>query len=545
MPDFSIIAAVHYNTGGIGCDNGLPWRIPSDLAYFRNVTTSSSLNCVIMGYNTYISLRCCIDTSLPVLKGRMNIVVSKRMFSNASEIGFCYYPEEDMYVVESLESALALLDSPQLQERVHKTFVIGGEHLFYKALAHPSCKELLLTHVLHESETETVFKVKEGLEFNAYFPLCPRLFQRDLQLSSYVTDNLATNDWQKDGEWKIRFAMYRMIKPLDESLLWKCMMQDKRTQIQCLNNQCNELRQRIEYMDQDDEIGYLNLVRRVLQEGKERVDRTNVGTLSIFGPQLTFSLKNNRFPLLTTKLIQFKNVAIELLWFIKGSTDSEELKAQKVNIWNANGSRDFLDKRGLVHREVGDLGPVYGFQWRHFGAEYVDKHTDYSGKGIDQLQECIRMIKEEPESRRILQSAWNPCQLDEMALPPCHVLVQFQVELSSEEEGGSPVLNCKMYQRSADLGLGVPYNIASYALLTYMVAHVTNLLPGKLILTFGDAHVYKTHVDKLNEQLTRIPNSFPTLRFARKVDSIDDFQLEDIILEDYNHYPFLSMPMAV
>ena len=162
-------------------------------------------------------------------------------------------------------------------------------------------------------------------------------------------------------------------------------------------------------------------------------------------------MKNNRFPLLTTKLIQFKNVAIELLWFIKGSTDSEELKAQKVNIWNANGSRDFLDKRGLVHREVGDLGPVYGFQWRHFGAEYVNKHTDYSGKGIDQLQECIRMIKEEPESRRILQSAWNPCQLDEMALPPCHVLVQFQVELSSKEDGGSPVLNCKMYQRSADL----------------------------------------------------------------------------------------------
>lgn len=208
-----------------------------------------------------------------------------------------------------------------------------------------------------------------------------------------------------------------------------------------------------------------------------------------------------------------------------------------VYIWNQNGSKEYLKSIGLEHREEGDLGPVYGFQWRHFGATYKDMHTDYTGKGVDQLAEVIKTIKTNPSSRRIVMSAWNPSDLKEMALPPCHMFCQFYVAKGK--------LDCVMYQRSCDMGLGVPFNIASYALLTLLVAHVCNLKPGNFTHMMGDVHVYKNHIDALKEQMTRDPKPLPKVIFDQNIKDIDAFRLDHIKLLDYECHKMIKMDMAV
>ncbi|XP_031439708.1 thymidylate synthase [Clupea harengus] len=285
-----------------------------------------------------------------------------------------------------------------------------------------------------------------------------------------------------------------------------------------------------------DERGYLNQIEYILQSGVRKGDRTGTGVISVFGLQARYSLRD-QFPLLTTKRVFWKAILEELLWFIKGSTNAKELSEKGVKIWDANGSRDFLDRSGFQHREEGDLGPVYGFQWRHYGAEYTDMHADYAGKGVDQLQKVIDTIRANPEDRRIIMCAWNPKDLPLMALPPCHALCQFYV---CDGE-----LSCQLYQRSGDMGLGVPFNIASYALLTYMIAHITGLKPGDFVHTMGDAHIYTNHVEPLKEQLKREPRAFPKLLIRREVQTIDDFRSEDFEILDYNPHPTIKMAMAV
>jgi len=286
-----------------------------------------------------------------------------------------------------------------------------------------------------------------------------------------------------------------------------------------------------------EEMQYLDAIRKIMARGNQKGDRTGTGTKSIFGMQMRYSLREDTMPLLTTKRVFWRGVAEELLWFIRGSTNAKLLAEKDVHIWDANGSREFLDNLGLTDREEGDLGPVYGFQWRHFGAEYTTMHADYEGQGVDQLQQVIDKIKTNPNDRRIIMSAWNPKDLPKMALPPCHALVQFYV--------ADGELSCQLYQRSADMGLGVPFNIASYALLTHMIAHVTGLKPGDFVHTLGDAHVYLNHREPLEEQLKREPRPFPKLHFARTVESIEDFTYEDFVLKDYKPHPKIAMEMAV
>ena len=284
------------------------------------------------------------------------------------------------------------------------------------------------------------------------------------------------------------------------------------------------------------EQGYLNLLQKILDDGVSKDDRTGIGTYSLFGEQLKFNL-DGQFPLLTTKRVYWKGVAKELLWFIKGSTNSNELEDEGVRIWSGNTTREFLDNRGLSNYDIGDIGPMYGFQWRHFNAEYNGCKNNYTGKGIDQLNNIIQEIKENPNSRRLLMTAFNPSAVDESVLMPCHVLVQFNVT--------NGFLNCHMTQRSMDTFLGESFNIASYALLTYMIAHVTDLKPGTLIISGGDVHIYKNHIEQVKEQLSRKPYNFPTLVFNRKVDSIDDFKFEDFEICDYKFHPTIKAPMAI
>ncbi|XP_055913876.1 thymidylate synthase [Eupeodes corollae] len=285
-----------------------------------------------------------------------------------------------------------------------------------------------------------------------------------------------------------------------------------------------------------DEQQYLDLIQKIINKGVARSDRTGVGTLSLFGAQMRFDMREC-FPLLTTKRVFWRAVAEELIWFVHGKTDSKLLQEKNIHIWDGNSTREFLDKCGFTDREEGDLGPVYGFQWRHFGATYRTCHDDYTGEGIDQLNEVINRIRENPTDRRIIMSAWNPCDLPKMALPPCHCLAQFYV--------ANGELSCQLYQRSADMGLGVPFNIASYALLTYMIAHVTGLKPGDFVHTLGDAHVYNNHVEPLKEQLKRVPRAFPKLVIKRKVEKIEDFTFDDFEIVDYKPYPKIAMEMAV
>ena len=243
-----------------------------------------------------------------------------------------------------------------------------------------------------------------------------------------------------------------------------------------------------------------------------------------------------------------------------GSTSSLPLSEAGVKIWDGNGSREFLDSVGLSHREVGDLGPVYGFQWRHFGAEYIDAKTDYTDQGVDQLAGIIHQLRTNPFDRRMILSAWNPRDLKKMALPPCHMFAQFYVSYprpsgtapggdqgaatSSERPKGH--LHCQLYQRSCDMGLGVPFNIASYALLTHMIARVCDLVPGSLTHVMGDAHVYLDHVDALKTQLEREPRGVPGLEIGREAGcSIDGWKADDFVIKEYNPHKSIAMKMSV
>lgn len=261
---------------------------------------------------------------------------------------------------------------------------------------------------------------------------------------------------------------------------------------------------------------YLDLLRRILDEGTPKGDRTGTGTLSVFGHQMRFNLEEG-FPLLTTKKLHLKSIIYELLWFLKGDTNVRYLQEHGVRIWN-----EWAD-------ENGDLGPVYGHQWRSW--------PDYKGGTIDQIQNVLDQIKHTPDSRRMMVSAWNPAEVDDMALPPCHCLFQFYV--------ADGRLSLQLYQRSADTFLGVPFNIASYALLTMMMAQVTGLRPGDFIHTTGDTHLYLNHLSQTRLQLTRTPRPLPTMRLNPEVKSLFDFRFEDFTLENYDPYDNIKATVSV
>ncbi len=282
---------------------------------------------------------------------------------------------------------------------------------------------------------------------------------------------------------------------------------------------------------------YLNLISKILKDGVREEGR-NGTVIKLIGAQMKFPLNNKSIPLITTKKMAWGVCLKELLWFISGSTDNGKLREQGVKIWNKNASREFLDNNGLFDRVEDDLGPVYGHQWRHFNATYLDCDFSYRGKGVDQLKYIENMLKnkETRNSRRILMSAWNPCQIPQMALPPCHVLSQFHVT-----EGNK--LSCSVYQRSADVGLGLPFNIASYSFLTHLLAKHCDLEACELIHTIGDAHIYEEHASALETQIVRNPLPPPVLNIKYKRDSLEYYKFKDFMIDDYKYYDEIKMDM--
>jgi thymidylate synthase len=296
---------------------------------------------------------------------------------------------------------------------------------------------------------------------------------------------------------------------------------------------------------------YLDLLKDILGNGTYKDDRTGTGTYSVFGRQMRFNLEEG-FPLLTTKKVFLRSIIYELLWFLMGTGNIKYLADHDVHIWDdwpyrfykeslEKEGKEFLGQKEFIQqikedndfaKDWGNLGPVYGVQWRHWKAE--------DGSEVDQITKLIEQIKQNPNSRRLIVSAWNPTEIEEMAkagLPPCHTLFQFYV-LNGK-------LSCQLYQRSADMFLGVPFNIASYSLLTLMVAHVTGLQPGEFVHTFGDAHIYKNHIDQVKEQLSRDMRPFPSMKLNPKVKNIFDFTFEDFSLEDYDPHSAIKAPIAV
>ncbi len=292
-------------------------------------------------------------------------------------------------------------------------------------------------------------------------------------------------------------------------------------------------------MENHEEQQYLNLIKNILENGTWEEGR-NGKTKAIFGASMRFSLKDGKIPILTTKKTAWKTCLKELLWFIRGETDNNILKEQGVHIWDGNSSREFLDSRGLTQYEVNELGPIYGRQWRHFNAECDDNGKKIAdSNGVDQLQQIIDALKDPAQrtSRRLIMTAWNPCQLNDMALPPCHILCQFNVHDGNK-------LSCSMYQRSNDEACGTSFNIASYSFLTHLLAKHCGLEAFEFVYFKGNCHIYEDHVDGLKLQITREPFPFPTVSIKQVRENINDYQVDDFILENYQSHEPIKFQMV-
>jgi len=472
---FNLIACVN-KQGIIGSNNDLYLKSKDDMKHFTTTTTiNDKKNIVIMGYQTWLS----IPAKYRPLKDRINIVLSKN-----------HTIEEDQVRVCS-----SLYDALHSYRRVDfgEIFVIGGESIYKECLStyKDQIEHVYLTHAEESCD-----------DYDEYH--------------HYKYFNFDESNFQKTGlrvHQNAQVEVYRHKEYIPKTLNLNFIRYTNKDHIH--------------------EYNYLNALKEVFEKG-QKVQGRNGTVFSMFGQRMEFDL--DRFPLLTTKQMGYKTILKELLWFLRGSTSNEELVRDNVHIWTQNSTKEFLESRGLDYAE-GDLGPVYGFQWRHFGAQYESSETDYNDLGKDQIEYVMNLIKNDPTSRRIILSAWNPADLDKMALPPCHVLSQFYVD---QKEG---TLSCQLYQRSGDMFLGVPFNIASYAFLTYILAHLTGYKPGKLIHILGDAHIYEEHIEAVNKQLLREPKLFPKLTVSDDLTDINDIKLEHFTLEEYESHEALKAPM--
>ena len=477
---YNLIVCVNKN-GLLGQENDLYASSSKDLHYFSQVTKGHSMpkqNIVVMGYNTWLSL------PHKPLKDRYNIVVSK----NHANIKI-----DNACSITSLDKTFEYIES--VKDRFAEVFVIGGASIYEQCL-------LKYPDQLNKMYISEIDDEWQGDDDSKYFH-----YGSMLSKMSIIKERVETTDT-------------RIYDPNDQQYKVK---------------HCNltfKVYQKTELINTDEQ-QYLTLMNSIVDEGLVMEGR-NGQVKSSFGEKMVFNL--DRFPLLTTKKMGHLTVLRELLWFLKGSTDNQVLKDKKVHIWDQNASKQFLESRSLPYEED-DLGPVYGFQWRHFGASYKDRGTDYKGQGFDQIKWLIQEIKDNPSSRRLILNAWNPPDLDKMALPPCHILSQFYV---NQEEG---TLSCQLYQRSGDMFLGVPFNIASYSYLTYILCKLTGYKPGKLHHVLGDAHVYQEHYQAVKEQYKRVPKEFPKLTISDELTDIDDIDEKMFHLEEYSSYSRISAIM--
>ena len=493
LPRLNIVVAVDSNNG-IGKGEDIPWHSAEDMKFFKELTTglgkfayktsTSSVitNTVIMGRVTYESL----PENFQPLPGRMNVVISTTMDQSVNPF---------MTVFPSVNDALITIGSRVKDGE--KIFIIGGQSIYNE----------ILTKYLYLVDNIYITKFKTNYD-------CDHFFDYDYVLSLKDQGYITLQEKMSETSSYSRF-----------------------------NYKVNVTH---------DEYQYLDLVRKVLTEGEIRKDRTSVGTKADFSERMEFDISET-IPILTTKLVKFDLIIKELLFFISGKTDTQILEDQGCNIWKGNTSEKFIrdanggeglrykagPKKGELYVK-GDMGPMYGFLWRHWGAEYKGCFEDYSGQGIDQLANLIENIKKDPTSRRHILSAWDVSCLDEGVLNPCHFMCQFYI---SEDK----YIDCMINLRSSDMFLGLPFNIASYAILTYMIGHLTSYQPNRLIVITGDTHIYLNHLEQVKRQLMRTPYPFPSLEFRNRnnIHTIDDFKLENFMVKGYISHPEINAKMAI
>ena len=497
MPKKIIGIACLANNRAIGCNDDLIFRSKEDMKFFKNITLTTAdknkKNAVIMGRKTFYTLT-------RLLKGRINCVLTHStsyLYDNALS-----GKSDDLYIYNSVDKLLQNLNNDPIVESI---YVIGGASIYKYFSDHDLFDKLILSIV--------------GAPIIDYGDV----FFPEINFTKYYIEdkqevNTEGTEITTGHTYDMNYNIYYMTNKKN------CSM-DEVTDILGSNAQ---------------EYQYLNVLSKLLTDGVYRETR-NSTTISLFGVKMEFDISES-FPLLTTKKMYWKGILKELLWFISANTNSKVLEKDKVRIWQGNSSREYLDSIGLTGYEEGDCGPIYGFQWRHFNAKYRGHRADYTGEGIDQLQNIIDLIRNNPTSRRMYMTAWNPCQLKEMALPPCHISYQFYVRKCPDT--GIRFLDCMMYQRSGDIFLGVPFNIASTATLTYIIANITGICPGKINIVIGDAHIYENHIEQVKTQLGRAPYKFPKLVIKKKLNDIDNVAYDNFEIENYTHHPVIKANMV-
>lgn len=508
------------------CEYGsysIPWYLPEDLMNFNKITTNINIqhkkyNAIIMGHNTWKTL----GNNYKNKKSRLNCIITNN--HTPSKFGELYFSD--------FEAAMTWINS---DTDVASIFVIGGESIYKSALLYPNIDNIYITHVLNTLPDYV------DVEKKIYFPLSNDLI--DLYHKNNIFQEIYKSDIKKESRNGIQyfFVVYKVNPEFNSEI--KMFDMDS-------NQKKNVMSNIITDADKFPEYQYLNLITEIINSGTYKNARNDI-IKSIFGHTLKYDLQQG-YPLSTLKKSYPKSIFEELMWFIRGETDTKILSDRGIKIWEKNSSRDFLDGRGLYNYQVGDIGPGYGFQMRHYGAEYIDCNTDYTNQGIDQLYECINKIKNDPGSRRNIIDLWNPRDLDKMALPPCHMTYMFSVDLykddvnhsnHSDYTGKKGKLNCFLFQRSWDVLLG--WNTSTAALLTYILADYCDLDPGTLVHSIADAHIYKTHIDSGNIQklLVRKPRKMPKLTILNKHDRIEDYQFNDIRIENYYPNPNIEFTM--
>lgn len=480
--NFSIVVATD-KKNGIGKFKDQKYYIP----WKSKIDMQFFKNITTLNKNNAIIMGRNTFFSLPIkdntrcLPDRLNIVISQNPD---------LFLDENVICLSNFTEALNFCSK---KTDINKVFVIGGSMLYEEALKSEFLEEVFW-NVINETDEES----------NIFFPISK---EKLLEYSFY--DN-----------------SYDML---------------------ALNTEMLEFHKYIVNKSNKDETNYLNLLKNILENGDERQTRNSI-TKSIFGERLEFDLKEG-FPLLTSKKMFLRGIFEELIWFFQGNTDSKILEEKNVNIWKWNSTAEFINSVELPYRE-GDIGNMYGFQWKHAGADYLGCDKDYSGKGFNQIEYCLNLLKTDKYSRRILMTTYIPHEASKGVLYPCHGLtVQWYVR----EHDGINYLSCHMYQRSADMFLGVPFNISSYSLMCYMFCEVLNndsdyndkpFKPDKLVMSFGDLHIYENHYEQVNKQIQRKPFLFPQLKFKRKLDNLEDFVWEDIEIINYNHHKGIKAEMV-
>ena len=482
----NLIVAYCKQNNGIGFDNKIPWLLKNDLKNFQQITSKTfkdhTKNMVVMGRKTWDSIP---DKHKP-LKNRINVVLTRN-----KDIKLKYEIEsyKDTHVKYDFNEILEVVKLNK-NFNISNIFIIGGETLYKMALESKEVSKIYVTEVYKDFDCDTFF---------------PKIDENEFKLTYISKFYYESNNYYRYLEY---------VPITNNSIkIWKNV---------------------------EEEV-YLKTLKNIITSGIQTDDRTGVGTYSIFGEKFTYNLEDT-FPALTTKKIFLKGIFEELMLYLSGKTDNSILNDKNIHIWDGNTSREFLNNRGLYHYPEGDMGETYGFNFRHYGGFYGTCKDDNRGKGFDQLEYVLYLIKHEPNSRRIIINLWNPATMNKAALPACLCFYQFYVDTKHKK------LNLQIYIRSSDYFLANNWNTLTGALLVNMICNLKdiNLSPGKLTVITGDTHIYKNHIEQVNENLLRTPKPFPKLIFnSGPKNSIYDYKYEDIKLIDYCPYKNIKAPMAV